>query len=91
MTVSRLELPQPDTRESGARRRLSPNGLEDSPFVAPDRNEYRFHVRAWSAEQAEAHFRASLRENGVREPGTLLIRNRKGVEVLRSGYVVDPH
>jgi len=58
---------------------------------APDRNEYRFHVRAWSAEQAEAHFRASLRENGVREPGTLLIRNRKGVEVLRSGYVVDPH
>jgi len=37
MTVSRLELPQPDTRESGARRRLSPNGLEDSPFVAPDR------------------------------------------------------
>ena len=58
---------------------------------APDRNEYRFHVRAWSAEQAEAHFRASLRENGVREPGTLLIRNRKGVEVLRSGYVVEPH
>ena len=58
---------------------------------APDRNEYRFHVRAWSAEQAEVHFRASLRENGVREPGTLLIRNRKGVEVLRSGYAVDPH
>ena len=58
---------------------------------APDRNEYRFHVRAWSAEQAEAHFRASLRENGVREPGTLLIRDRKGVEVLRSGYAFEPH
>lgn len=58
---------------------------------APDRNEYRFHVRAWSAEQAEEHFRASLRDNGVREPGTLLIRNRKGVEVLRSGYAFEPH
>jgi hypothetical protein len=57
---------------------------------APDRNEYRFHVRAWSAEQAEEHFRASLRENGVREPGTLLIRDRKGVEVLRSGYAFEP-
>ena len=58
---------------------------------APDRNEYRFHVRALSAGQAEEQFRASLRDNGVREPGTLLIRDRKGVEVLRSGYVVDPH
>ena len=58
---------------------------------APDRNEYRFHVRAWSAEQAEEHFRASLRDNGVRDPGTLLIRNRKGVEVLRSGYAFEPH
>jgi len=58
---------------------------------APDRNEYRFHVRAWSAEQAEEHFRASLRDNGVREPGTLLIRNRKGVEVLRSGYAFEHH
>jgi hypothetical protein len=55
----------------------------------PDGNEYRFHVRAWNAREAEEHIRASLRDNGVREPGTLLIRNRKGSELLRSGYAYE--
>lgn len=55
----------------------------------PDGNEYRFHVRAWSAEEAEEHLRASLRENGVREAGAILVRDRRGVDVRRSGYAFD--
>jgi hypothetical protein len=56
----------------------------------PDGNEYRFHVRAWNAKEAEEHIRASLRDNGVRDSGTLLIRDRKGAEILRSGYAYEP-
>jgi hypothetical protein len=58
-------------------------------IFAADGNEYRFHVRAWDAKEAEEHIRASLRENGVSEAGTLHVRDRKGVEVLRSGYAFD--
>jgi hypothetical protein len=43
-------------------------------------------VRAWNAKEAEEHLYGSLRGNGVQEPGTLSIRDRKGVEVLRSSY-----
>jgi hypothetical protein len=57
---------------------------------ARDRNEYRFHVRAWNAQEAEERLRASLRDNGVLEAGTLSILDRKGAEVLRSEYAVDP-
>jgi len=56
----------------------------------PDGNEYRFHVRAWNAKEAEEHIRASLRDNGVRDSGTLLIRDRKGAEILRTGYAYEP-
>jgi hypothetical protein len=56
----------------------------------PDRNEYRFHVRAWNAKEAEEHIRASLRDNGVRDSGTLLIRDRKGAELVRTGYAYEP-
>jgi hypothetical protein len=55
-----------------------------------DGNEYRFHVRAWSATEAEAHIRASLHDNGVREAGILVVRDRKGSELLRSPYVLQP-
>jgi hypothetical protein len=51
-----------------------------------EQNEYQFHVRAWNAKEAEEHLYGSLRGNGVQEPGTLSIRDRKGVEVLRSSY-----
>ena len=54
-----------------------------------DRNEYRFHVRAWSAREAEEHIRNSLRGNGVKENGTLFIRDPNGVECLRSGYAFE--
>jgi hypothetical protein len=55
----------------------------------PDGNEYRFHVRAWNAREAEEHIKASLRDNGVRENGALLIRDRKGAELLRSRYAFE--
>jgi len=48
-----------------------------------DGNEYRFHVRAWDPQEAEEHLRASLRDNGVRPPGTILIRDADGT-VLHS-------
>jgi hypothetical protein len=58
-------------------------------IFSPDGNEYRFHVRAWNAREAEEHIKASLRDNGVREAGTLLILDRKGAELLRSGYAFE--
>ena len=58
-------------------------------IFSPEGNEYRFHVRAWSAEEAQEHLRASLRENGVREPGAIRVRDRKGVDLLVSGYAFD--
>jgi hypothetical protein len=71
------------------RARVSNAGPREAFFecvFAPARNEYRFQVRAWDAKEAEEHLRASLRDNGVREAGALLVRNRNGVEVLRSGF-----
>jgi hypothetical protein len=56
----------------------------------PDGNEYRFHVRAGNARAAEEHIQASLRDNGVVQAGTLLIRDRRGAELLRSRYPGDP-
>jgi hypothetical protein len=58
-------------------------------IFSPDGNEYRFHVRAWNAKEAEESIRTSLHDNGVREAGTLLIRDRKGSELLRSGYAFE--
>ncbi len=58
-------------------------------IFSPDGNEYRFHVRAGNARSAEEHIRNALRDNGVREAGSLLIRDRKGAELLRSGYAFE--
>jgi len=51
-----------------------------------DRNEYRFYVRAWDPLEAEGHLRALLRDNGVRPPGTILIRDADGTELHRAEY-----
>jgi hypothetical protein len=59
-------------------------------ILTQDRNEYRFHVRAWNAREAEEEVCASLRENGVKEPGTLHVRNPKGVEEVTSSYAFGP-
>jgi hypothetical protein len=51
---------------------------------ASDRNEYQFHCRAWTPDEAEGHFRSMLESDGVSLPGTLRIRDLRG-HVLRSG------
>jgi hypothetical protein len=56
-----------------------------------DREEYRFHVRAWNAGEAEESFRTSLRQSGVWGPGRLSIQDPKGAEVLRSSRPVAPN
>jgi hypothetical protein len=56
-----------------------------------DREEYRFHVRAWDAGEAEESFRISLRQSGVWGPGSLSIQDAKGTEVLRSSRPVVPN
>jgi hypothetical protein len=53
-----------------------------------DREEYRFHVRAWNAGEAEESFRISLRQSGVWGPGRLSIQDPKGTEVLRSSRAI---
>lgn len=58
--------------------------------LTQERNEYRFHVRAWNAREAEQEVVASLRENGVTEPGTLHVLNPKGVEEITSSYALGP-
>jgi hypothetical protein len=59
--------------------------------LAADRREYRLHVRAWSATEAEERFRASLGESGVRDVGSLRIRDIRRVHVLlrHGARVVD--
>jgi len=51
-----------------------------------DRNEYRFHLRAWNEQEAETRLRDLLLSYDIRAAGTLLIRNAKGLVVRRSGY-----
>jgi len=51
-------------------------------FVS-DRNEYRFHFRAWTPEAAEFLFRDELRACGVSALGTLLVCDSKG-QLMRS-------
>lgn len=55
-----------------------------------DTDEYRLHVRAWNAKDAEAEARASLRSSGVPDRGTLHIRDPKGVELLRASFASAP-
>jgi len=56
-------------------------------FVS-DKNEYRFHFRAWTPEDAAKHFRDALRSNGVTSTGALLIRGPEGELLRRVPY--DP-
>ncbi len=59
--------------------------------LALDQNEYRFHVRAWTAQEAWDHLGASLRENGLTEAGTLVVLDERGGELLRSPYEFAPN
>ena len=52
-----------------------------------DRNEYRFHFRSSSAQEAERHLRDELREWGVESSGEVLVLDGKGRVLLRSPYL----
>ncbi len=58
--------------------------------LALDQNEYRFHVRAWTAEEACDHLGASLRENGLLDAGELVVLDGKGGELLRRSLEAGP-
>ncbi len=51
-----------------------------------DTDEYRLHVRAWNAKDAEEEARVSLHNSGVPDRGTLHIRDQKGVEILNASF-----
>ena len=54
-------------------------------FVS-DRNEYRFHFRAWTAAEAEYHLRRELQESGVAADGELRVLDKKGHLLSTSAY-----
>jgi hypothetical protein len=56
-------------------------------FVA-DRNEYRFHFRCPSAEEAERHLCEELREWGLAVAGEVRVMDARGRVVRRTAY--DP-
>ena len=69
---------------------MSPREKFFECVLTQEKLEYRFHVRAWNARDAEEEARASLRDGGIRAPGTLRIRDPKGVELLQSSYASAP-
>ena len=54
-------------------------------FVS-ERNEYRFHFRAWTAAEAEYHLRRQLEESGVAADGELRVLDAKGRLLRTSPY-----
>lgn len=51
-------------------------------------NEYRFHIRAWNAEEARYHLRNELRSYGVTASGELRLFGLRGGLLQRSTF--DP-
>ena len=58
---------------------------------AAARNEYRFHLRAWTPEEAAYHLDAELRENGLAVPGHIRIVDPGGKTVLSLEYAPPRH
>ncbi len=54
-------------------------------FVS-ERNEYRFHVRAWTADEAEAHLRSALESSGLTAEGEPRVLDSKGRLLRRSAF-----
>ncbi len=57
-------------------------------FVS-EQNEYRFHLRAWTAADAEQVLADELRANGVTSRGELRILDSKGRVTRRGKYPLD--
>jgi hypothetical protein len=53
---------------------------------AADRSEYRFHLRAWTPEEAAYHLDEELREAGLAIPGQIRILDSRGKTVLSLEY-----
>jgi len=67
-------------------------GLRESFFECvflSDRNEYVFHFRGWSAEEAEAHFREALIGDGLLVAGAIEVRDARHKVLRRSKYLPD--
>jgi hypothetical protein len=50
------------------------------------RNEYRFHVRAWTAEEAECHLREALQSHGLVARGEVRVQDARGRLVRRGRF-----
>lgn len=55
-------------------------------FVSDDENEYHFHLRAWTAAEAESVFADMLRTGGIRSKGKLMVHDVDGQVVRRAAY-----
>jgi hypothetical protein len=53
---------------------------------AAERNEYRFHLRAWTPEEAAEHLRAELGANGLAVRGELRVVDRRGRVLVSLEY-----
>ena len=51
-----------------------------------ERNEYRFHFRAWTPEEAAQHLTDQLAENDVEVEGEIRVLDANGAVLLRRGY-----
>jgi hypothetical protein len=58
--------------------------------LVSDRDEYRFHFRAWDAEEAEQRLMDDLREHGLTVAGELRVLDLKGKVIRRGQYVPGP-
>ncbi len=56
-----------------------------------ERNEYRFHVRAWSATEAGQLLHEELQEIGVQDCGELRVLDAKGGVLHRCPYLPAAH
>jgi hypothetical protein len=56
-----------------------------------ERNEYRFHMRAWTATEAGQLLHRELQQVGVHECGELRVSDRKGSVLYRCSYQPGEH
>lgn len=56
-----------------------------------DRNEYRFHMRAWSAAEAGELLHHELQEIGVHECGELRVLDARGGILYHCAYLPRAH
>jgi len=76
------------SREAPACHTVSPVKRElffECVFVS-NQSEYHFHLRAWTAAEAELAFADGLRAGGITSRGKLMVLDREGRVVRRGRY-----